>query len=176
MATPTTPAPRKGLFKRLSYKIADAEIKLERICVVTGNVEKLKSLAKKKKDLYSTLLDGWTPLQVAAFNQHEGVVLHLLSPLGLAGGSNCNAVDAESGCTVLHLLAWRGNADLVQCVVTKGNAGLNMRSLVNTAHKALVCHVRSCMYVCYGWYVYVRQIIPNLASSYLVVSFLVSII
>jgi hypothetical protein len=127
MAAPT---PRKGgLLKRLSYKIADADTKLERICVVTGNVEKLKALTKKKKDLYTTLLDGWTPLQVSAFNLHEGVVLHLLAQVG-STGSNPNAVEAEGGCSVLHMLAWRGALGLVRAVVETGNAGLNTRSQV----------------------------------------------
>ena len=123
----TIPTPRKGgLLKRLSYKIADADTKLERICVVTGNVDKLKALAKKKKDLYSILLDGWTPLQVAAFNLHEDVTHFLLTQLG----SNSNAVEEASGCTVLHMMAWRGSLTLVRAVVERGNAELNTRSNV----------------------------------------------
>lgn len=115
--------------KRLSYKLADVDTKLERICVVTGNVEKLKALAKKKKDLFTTLLDGWTPLQVAAFNLKQEVVEHLMyQPLGSA---LVNAVEEESGCTALHMLAWRGALPLLRLLVEKGNASLSTRSKVS---------------------------------------------
>jgi len=121
----TTPTPRRGsLLKRLSYKMADVDTKLERICVVTGNVEKLKALVKKKKDIYTTLLDGWTPLQVAAFNLKQEVVEHLLAQVGGLG----NAIEEENGCTALHMLAWRGDVNLVRIVVEQGNASLSVRS------------------------------------------------
>jgi ankyrin repeat protein len=106
--------------------MADVDTKLERICVVTGNVEKLKALAKKKKELFSTLLDGWTPLHVAAFNLKQEVVEHLLSQVGGLG----NAIEPESGCTALHMLAWRGSPTLVRAFVEQGNVSLSVRSKV----------------------------------------------
>jgi hypothetical protein len=123
---PPTPVRKGNLLKRLSYKMADVDTKLERICVVTGNVEKLKALAKKKKELFSTLLDGWTPLHVAAFNLKQEVVEHLLSQVGGLG----NAIEPESGCTALHMLAWRGSPTLVRAFVEQGNVSLSVRSKV----------------------------------------------
>jgi hypothetical protein len=125
--TPSATPVRKGnLLKRLSYKMADVDTKLERICVVTGNVEKLKALEKKKKGLFTTLLDGWTPLHVAAFNLKQEVVEHLLSQVGGLG----NAIEPESGCTALHMLAWRGSPTLVRAFVEQGNVSLSVRSKV----------------------------------------------
>ena len=124
----TTPTPRKGgLLKRLSYKMADVETKLERICMVTGNVEKLKALEKKKKDIYTIHIHGWTPLQVASFNLFDDAVGYMLT----RPGCDVNAVDSETGCTVLHMLAWRGAPALLREVVEKGNASLNLRSFVS---------------------------------------------
>ena len=106
--------------------MADVDTKLERICVVTGNVEKLKALAKKKKDLFATLLDGWTPLQVAAFNLKQEVVEYLVAQLGGLG----NVIEEESGCTALHMMARRGAPAMVRAVVEQGNVSLSVRSKV----------------------------------------------
>jgi hypothetical protein len=141
--TPSATPVRKGnLLKRLSYKMADVDTKLERICVVTGNVEKLKALEKKKKGLFTTLLDGWTPLHVAAFNLKQEVVEHLLSQVGGLG----NAIEPESGCTALHMLAWRGSPALVRAFVEQGNVSLSVRSKV---FNFLVERVLNAILICF---------------------------
>lgn len=109
--------------ERIIRRFASPVEKIERICRITGKIEKLKKIltSNPSLDIKTIIYEGsWTPLHLCCLNGFGDCAQFLVIEKKVSVSPRLEA----DGATALHMASWQGNLETVKLLVEVAKASL----------------------------------------------------